>query len=55
MNPTFHGTSIANHDLNIIDGMDVTIDFLGNVEMNKIMGSTTVHKDDDSPIFYVTN
>jgi hypothetical protein len=29
--PTFHGTSIGNHDLKIIDGTDVEIDFLGNV------------------------
>jgi hypothetical protein len=44
--PTFHGTSIGNHDLKIIIDTDVTIDFLGNVAMNKIMGSTTIDKDD---------
>ena len=48
--PTFHGTSIGNHDLKIIDDIDVTIDFLGNTTMNKIMGATTVHKDDYFPI-----
>jgi hypothetical protein len=53
--PTFHGTSIGNHVLKIIDGADVTIDFLGNAVMNKIMGATTVHKDDDFTIFNVTN
>jgi hypothetical protein len=53
--PTFHGTSIGNHDLKIIDSMDVTINFLGNVAMNKIMGATTIQKDDDFPIFNVTN
>jgi hypothetical protein len=53
--PTFHGIAIGNHDLKIIDGTDVIIDFLGNVTMNKIMGSTNVHKDDDFPIFDVTN
>ena len=52
---TFHGTSIGNHDLKIIDGTNVTIDFLGNAVMNKVMGATTVHKDDDFPIFDVTN
>jgi hypothetical protein len=55
MSPTFHGTSIRNHDLKIIDGMDETIEFLGNVVMNKIMDATTVHKDDDFSIFNLTN
>jgi hypothetical protein len=35
--------------------MDVTIDFLGNAVMNKVMGATTIHKDDEFPIFDVTN
>jgi hypothetical protein len=30
LSPTFHGTTIANHELKINNGMDVTIDFLGN-------------------------
>ena len=51
---TFHGTTIGNHDLKIIDGMDVTFDFLGNATMNKVVGATIVHKDDDFPIFHVT-
>ena len=53
--PTFHGTTIDNHDLKIIDGTDVTIDFLGNAVMNKFMGATTVHKYDEFPMFDVTN
>jgi hypothetical protein len=53
--PTFHGTSIGNHDLKIIDGTNVTNEFFGNVMINKIMGATTVHKDDDFLIFNVTN
>ena len=53
--PTFHGTAIGNHDLKIINDVDVIIDFLGNVVMNKIMGATTIHKDDEFPIFDVTN
>jgi hypothetical protein len=53
--PTFHGTSISNHDLKITDGTDVTIDFLGNGAMNKVIGATTVHKDDEFPIFDVTS
>jgi hypothetical protein len=52
---TFHGTIIRNHDLEIIDGTYVTIEFLGNATMNKIMGATTIHKDDEFPIFDVTN
>jgi hypothetical protein len=53
--PTFHGTTIGNHDLKIIEDTDVTIEFLGNVAMNKVVGATTVHKDDEFPIFDVTN
>jgi hypothetical protein len=53
--PTFHGTTIGNHDLKIIDDTYVKIDFLGNAMMNKVMGATTIHKDDDFPIFDVTN
>jgi hypothetical protein len=29
--------SIGNHDLKIVDDTDITIDFLGNVMVNKIM------------------
>ena len=53
--PTFHVIAIVNHDLKIIDATDVTIDFLGNVVMNKVMCATIVHKDDGFPIFDVTN
>jgi hypothetical protein len=53
--PTFHGTFIGNHDLKIIDDTEVTIDFLGNEVMNKIVGATTFHKDDDFPTFNITN
>jgi hypothetical protein len=35
---TFHGTPIDNHDLEIINWMDITIEFSGNVALNKIMG-----------------
>jgi hypothetical protein len=43
MPPTFHGTSIGNHDLKVVDYMDITIGFLGNVMMNKIMSDATVN------------
>ena len=52
---TFHGPTIDNHDLKIIDGMDVAMSFLGNVAMNKIMGASTVNKDDDLLMINVTN
>jgi hypothetical protein len=55
MSPTFNGISIGNHDLKIIDDIDATIDLFSNATMNKIMGSKTGHKDDDFPIFNVTN
>jgi hypothetical protein len=37
---TFHGTTIGNHDLEIVDSMDVAMSFLGNATMNKIMGAS---------------
>jgi hypothetical protein len=40
---TFHGPTIGYHDLKIIDNKNITIGFLGNVTMNKIMGATTVN------------
>jgi hypothetical protein len=53
--PAFHGPTIGNHDLKIIDGTYVTIDFLGNVVMSKFMVANTFHKDDEFSIFDVTN
>ena len=55
MPSTFHGTTIGNHDLEIIDDMDVAMSFLGNVEMNKIMGVSTINQNDDLPMLYVTD
>jgi hypothetical protein len=52
---TFHGPTIGNHDLKIIDGTDVTIIFLVNAAMNTIMGSSTISKNDDLPMLNVTN
>ena len=52
---TFHGTTIDNHDLEIIDGMDVAMSFLGNVAMNKIMGAATINQNDDLPMLDVAN
>jgi hypothetical protein len=52
---TFHGTTIGNHDLEIIDGMDVAMSFLSNAVMNKIMGASTINQNDDLPMLDVTN
>jgi hypothetical protein len=52
---TFHGTTIENHDLEIIGYTDIEISFLGNATMNKIMGSSTINKNDDLPMLDVAN
>jgi hypothetical protein len=52
---TFHGPTIGNYDLEIIDCMDIEISFLGNGVMNKIMCSCTINKNDDLPMLDVTN
>jgi hypothetical protein len=51
----FHGTTIGNHDLEIIDNIDVAMSFLGNAAMNKIMGSTTINQNNDLLILDVTD
>jgi hypothetical protein len=55
MPPTFHGTSIGNHDLKIVDYMDIAMVFLRNASMNEIISATTVKENDDLLIFYVAN
>jgi hypothetical protein len=50
-----HGPTIGNHDLEIIDCTDIAISFLGNAVMNKIMGASTMNKNDDLPMLDVTN
>jgi hypothetical protein len=55
MPSTFHGTTIGNHDLEIIDGMDVAMSFLGNAAMNKIMCAPTINQNDDLPMLDVTD
>jgi hypothetical protein len=52
---TFHGTTIGNHDFEIIDGMDVVMSFLVNAEMNKIMGAATINQNDDLLMIDVTD
>jgi hypothetical protein len=55
MPPTFHGTSIGNHDLKVVDCTYITISFLGNAVMNKIMGVAIVNEDDDLLMLNLTN
>jgi hypothetical protein len=55
MPSTFHGTTIGNHDLKIIDSMDVPMSFLGNATMNKIMGDATINQNDDLLMLDVTD
>jgi hypothetical protein len=35
--------------------MDITMSFLGNAVMNKIMGASTIYQNDDLPIVDVTD
>jgi hypothetical protein len=35
--------------------MDIAVSFLGNAAMNKIMGASTINKNDDLPMLEVTN
>jgi hypothetical protein len=55
MTTTFHGPTIGYHDLKIIESMNIEIGFLGNATMNKIVGATTVNKDDDIPMLNIVN
>jgi hypothetical protein len=41
--------------LKIVENTDITIDFLGNVMMNKIMGVSIVNEDDDLLVLNVVN
>jgi hypothetical protein len=52
---TFHGPTIGYHDLKIIDRMNIAIFFLGNAMMNKILGATTINKDDYILVLNVSN
>jgi hypothetical protein len=52
---TFHGPAIGNHDLEIIDCTFIAISFLSNAAMNKIMGASTINKNEDLPMLDVTN
>jgi hypothetical protein len=55
MPSTFHGTTIGNHDLEIFDGMDVAMSFLGNAAMNKITCASTINQNDELSMLDVTN
>ena len=51
----FHGPTIGNHDLEIIDCADIEISFLGNAVMNKIIGVATINQNDYLSMLDVTN
>jgi hypothetical protein len=52
---TFHGPTIGNHDLEIIEITNIAISFLGNSTINEIMGATTIKKNDDLLMLDVTS
>jgi hypothetical protein len=52
---TFHRTTIGNHDLEIVDSMDVAMGFLGNVVINQIVGVATINQNDDLSVLDVTD
>jgi hypothetical protein len=43
MPPTFHGTTIENHDLKIVDNTDIAIEFLSTTTMNEIKSVATIN------------
>jgi hypothetical protein len=51
----FHGPTIGYHDLKIIDDTNIEIGFRGNATINKIMGATTINKDDGFLMFNISN
>jgi len=53
--PIFHGITIINHDLEVIDNMDIEKGILSNLGMNKIMGVLIVDEDNDLLIPYIAN
>jgi hypothetical protein len=55
MPTTFHRATIRNHDLEIVDSMDVAMGLLGNAAMNKIVGATTINQNDDLSLLDVTD
>ena len=47
--------TIGNHDLEIIDSMNIAMGFLGDATMNKIVGPATINQDDDLSVLDVTD
>jgi hypothetical protein len=43
MPSSFHGTSIGNHDLKIVDYLEIAMGLLRNASMNEIMSATTIN------------
>jgi hypothetical protein len=53
--PTVHRNSIGNHDMKIIDCMDITHGLFSNATMKNIMGFTTIDKDNEFMILDIPN
>ena len=52
---TFHRTTIGNHDLEIINSMDIAVGFLGDAAMNKVVRAATINQDDDLSVLDITD
>jgi hypothetical protein len=52
---TFHRATIGNHDLEIINSMDIAVGFLGDAAMNKVVGAATINQDDDLSVLDITD
>jgi hypothetical protein len=52
---TFHRAPIGNHDLEIINSMDIAVGFLGDAAMNKVVGAATINQDDDFSVLDITD
>jgi len=51
----FHGSSIKNHDLKVIDNMDIEMGLLSNASMNKFIGVSFIDEDNDFMILDIAN
>jgi hypothetical protein len=52
---TFQRATIGNHDLEIINSMDIAVGFLGDAAMNKVVGVATINQDDDLSVLDITD
>jgi hypothetical protein len=52
---TFHRATIGNHDLEIINNMDIAVGFLGDAAMSKVVGAAAINQDDDLSVLDITD